>query len=298
MGKQLTTNAKFARELNERDLKEYERAYDLFKKIEMKVDFLDEKYSFRSFMKTSKDGKLPEIPLIIYSEDLKVSRKAPNEILARISSLLKNDIRLPQVLMDYLCSALDSVTQDDVDINKAFLFGSTPRKGQNNREEVFKYTLEYIRNRIAILYTFGFSWEGIINEKNELKAKFYEEISDELHFKYKLNEYGESVCDKGFCLDISKENIRKIISENYIYDVVMYKMPILIPSDYHMKYIEDYKLYLKFKSKQRFKLRPVSKNDAIERMQKLDLLMKYFKLSEDELPKDKTFDSWLKSQSI
>ncbi|HHR6136540.1 TPA: hypothetical protein ACS72F_000380 [Providencia alcalifaciens] len=296
MGKQLTTNAKFARELNERDLKEYERAYDLFRKIEMKVDFLDEKDSFRFFMKNSKDGKLPEIPLFIYSEGLNVPRKAPNEILARISSLLKNDIRLPKALMDYLCSALDSVTQDNLDIKKAFLFSSTYRKDTKDRVEIFKYTVEYIRNRIAILYTFGIDWKDIIDGKNKMKAKFYEEISDELNFKYKLNKYSESEIDKELPFNISKENIRKIIFENHIYDVMMYIMPTLIPSNYTMKYIEDYKLYLEYKSKQRYNSRPISKDDAKKRIQELDLLLKYFKLSEEELPKDKTFDSWRKNE--
>lgn len=129
-----------------------------------------------------------------------------------------------------------------------------------------------------------------------MKAKFYEEISDELDFKYKLNKYSESAIDKELPFNVSKENIRKIIFENHIYDVMMYIMPTLIPSDYTMKYIEDYKLYLEYKSKQRYKSRPISKDDAIKRMQELDLLLKYFKLSEEELPKDKTFCSWRKNE--
>ncbi len=290
---------RFVHELDDKEYFEYGFIYDILKSIEKDGKPLENEERCFNLMQNSKDGELPVMPLIKYSPKLKVPKTAPEDLLRHISYLLKKDIKLPHALRYYLYSAFDSVINKKLDLNKAFLFQSTPNNFPTNYACIFKFVVDYMFMRVSILCTLGKSWGEVVVSKNDLGKGIYKEIAAELEFIYQRNSSCNVDGNKKTQFDFSEKNIKKIINENHLYQGIVFVNSNYVPSDdcVYSKYIKQYRSYLEYITKRKESCHPISQNDAKQRIKELDLLERYFRLTQEELPEDKRYISWLSSQS-
>ncbi|HEM8180721.1 TPA: hypothetical protein U2M35_002114 [Providencia rettgeri] len=291
MGKQ------FYNELDGQEQLEYAMVYDILKTIEKNGEVLQEKDTFNYLIKKNGYGKLPEMPQIKYHSDMKVPIVVAESLLIRISYMLKNDIKLPEGLIYYITQALDSVINDKLDLNKAFLFKTKFKRKSENYADVFKFVVNYIIMRISVLYTLGEDWDDIVISKNDKGLGFYEELAEELYLNY---DFDDSVNDRNRAVfNFTAENIKNIVENNKLYNTIGFINSVFFPSG-NCSYSENItkcRLYLKKSMNRGGKNYPLNKNDAKKRIEELDLIEEYLRMKPEELPGNKRYKAWADSRS-
>lgn len=288
MGKQ------FYNELDGQEQLEYAMVYDILKTIEKNGEVLQEKDTFNYLIKKNDYGKLPKMPQIKYHSDMKVPIVVAESLLIRISYMLKNDIKLPEGLIYYITQALDSVINDKLDLNKAFLFKTKFKRKSKSYADVFNFVVGYIIMRIAVLYTLNKSWADIVISKNNKGLGFYEELAEEL---YLTSEVDGSVNRAVF--NFTAENIKNIVESNKLYNTIGFINSVFFPSGdcSYSENIKKCRLYLKESMKLGSNNYPLNKNDAKKRIEELDLIEEYLRMNPEELPGNKKYKAWVDSRN-
>ncbi|WP_140180223.1 hypothetical protein [Providencia stuartii] len=293
---------------------QYEFLFDLLVSINKNQLWIDPEDRFHHLMKNNNENELPEMPTINWvprietPEDSEVvcdsvieaPKESVIELLCHISYMIKNEIKLPKVIIDYLCIIIHSIMKDGYELKKTFKFKVNKENVDEEYAKHYYYIRSYISMRVSILYTLGITWDEIINSKNKKGSRFFQEISDELNFIYKSDYYLDDSASSKSLVSLKENRIKKIITTSGVRYALKFRNFDVMPigNNFDKKLVEQYRLYLEERIKPVYDSPPLGNKDARNRLKELDLIEEYLNLKKDELPRDKSFKTWLSMKTL
>ena len=255
---------------NNKDLVDYEHLHNLVMSMVKNKKYISQKDSFSKLQAKNKD-ETPEIPYLKYEKNKRVPKGTAEMLLRFISSMLKTNMELPPNIRRYLYEAIDNQLKKDDEFQlfqDSFFLNVVYRKQGNKKEAVSDYIFHYLLTRVSIMKNLNYSMECIKDYENSKKGTFYEELSDELCFKFKLD--GDINKRKSYIIDgvsVHPDNLKELfIKENIISAIKFDKNNLL--NDNHKSKLNDYVKYLNsiISGKDQW---PFGIDDALTRLQKL-----------------------------
>ncbi|MBN4863797.1 hypothetical protein [Providencia stuartii] len=278
------------------DVSQYEFLYDLLVSIEKNKRWIEKEDRFHYLMEDGCGEELPEMPVFKYDLAIPAPKESVIEMLYHISYMLKNEMRLPPAIILYLCHFIDSTIRNGgYELKETFTCSTNKEDVDENYAKDYYYIRNYINMRVSLLYTLGYSWDRITTLKNNKGADFYQEISDELEYKYKKGDFYENDENIKSLVSLKKENIKKIVNKTGVKYTLKFINFNVMPTynHYDKELARQYRTYLEERARPERDSPPLGNKDAKERLKELGLVEEYLNLNKDELPADKSFKTWL-----
>nr|WP_306801882.1 hypothetical protein [Providencia sp. PROV257] len=257
---------------NNKDLVDYEHLHNLVMSMVKNKKYISQKDSFSKLQAKNKD-EIPEIPYLKYEKNKRVPKGTAEMLLRFISSMLKMNMELPPNIRRYLYEAIDNQLKKGDEfqsLQDSFFLNVVYRKQGNKKETINDYIYHYLLTRVSTMYTLGYPREKLKKYKNSKKGTLYDELSDELCFKFKLD--GDIYRRESYIIDgvsVHPDNLKELFIKENINSTIKFDNDNLL-NDNHKAKLNDYVKYLNSIIISRKDLWPFNADDAIKRLKALN----------------------------